>query len=66
MYPAELLAMFSPHPRGNMVFVAMSFDTAHEVHWQSVISPAISETEWSGGRLKPYRVNLTLRSDSHH
>ena len=64
MYPAELLAMFPPHPRSNMVFVAMSFDTAHEVVWQSVISLAISETEWSGERLKPHRVNLTLRSDS--
>ncbi len=47
-----------------MVFVAMSFDKAHEVVWQSVISQAISETEWSGEHLKPHRVNLTLRSDS--
>jgi hypothetical protein len=64
MYPAELFALFPPHPRSNVVFVAMSFDSAHEGVWRDVISPAISETQWMGERLKPHRVNLTLRSDS--
>lgn len=64
MYPAELLNLFPPFPRTDVVFVAMSFDHRFDDLWDKVIEPAVGQVQWQGGPLKAHRVNLTMKSDS--
>lgn len=64
MYPGELLNLFPPFPRNNIVFVAMSFDPVFTPRWENVIEPAISSTEYNGKKLTGHRIDLTKKSDS--
>ena len=64
MYPGELLNLFPPFPRNNIVFVAMSFDPVFTPRWENVIEPAISSTEYNGKKLTGHRIDLTKQSDS--
>ena len=64
MYPGEILNLFPPFPRTNMVFVAMSFDDAFFPRWKKVLEPALSKIEVNGEKLNPHRVDLANKSDS--
>ena len=64
MYPAELLNLFPPFPKTNMVFVAMSFDAKFDSRWGNVLCPAIEKVEITDEKLSPYRVDLSRKNDS--
>lgn len=64
MYPGELLNLFPPFPRTNMVFVAMSFDDAFSPRWTEVIEPAASKIKVNNEQLSAHRVDLANKNDS--
>ena len=64
MYPGELLNLFPPFPRTDMVFVAMSFDDAFLPRWVEVIQPAASSVEVNNKKLSAHRVDLVNKNDS--
>lgn len=65
MYPAELLNLFPPFPKTNMVFVAMSFDSNFNSRWTRVLFPAVSDVETNDKeKLFAHRVDLANKNDS--
>ena len=64
MYPAEILALFTPFPREDQIFVAMPFDDKFDARWDNVIKPSIEGMEWHSPRLQAHRIDLTRTSDS--
>jgi hypothetical protein len=64
MYPAEILNLFPPFPKNNMVFTAMSFDPKFKPRWDDVILPAVSSINESEGSLSAHRVDLESKNDS--
>lgn len=65
MYPAELLNLFPPFPKTNMVFVAMSFDPKFNSRWDKVLLPAVSRVGANGEeKLFAHRVDLAIKNDS--
>ena len=64
MYPAELLSLFPPFPRTNMVFVAMSFDPKFNSRWNEILSPASSKVLVNNEELFSHRVDLSKKNDS--
>ena len=64
MYPAELLNLFPPFPKTNMVFVAMSFDPKFNAKWTEILSPAASKVMVNNEALFAHRVDLANKNDS--
>jgi hypothetical protein len=64
MYPANYFGLFPPFPRGEAVFVAMSFDPRFEKRWSEVIAPGIGRVQANGKKLEPVRVDTRRISDS--
>lgn len=64
MYPAQILALFPPHARSDMVFVAMSFDPQFDALWTGVLTPAIAGVKYNGVTLKAHRIDLARKGDS--
>ena len=64
MYPGELLNLFPPYPRTNMVFVAMSFDDEFKHIWEEVIKPSVSKARFKEEQLFAHRVDIETKSDS--
>lgn len=64
MYPAELLNLFPPFPKTNMVFVAMSFDSSFKPRWANVLCPAVQKVVFKDKELFPHRVDLSSKNDS--
>jgi len=64
MYPGELLSLFPPFPRTNMVFVAMSFDDVFFPRWKEVIEPAALKIKVNNEQLRAHRVDLANKNDS--
>lgn len=59
MYPRIFVEYFREFDRAPEVFVAMPFSREFEQRWKSIYKPAINSL-----RLKPYRVNMRIVSDS--
>ena len=64
MYPAELLNLFPPFPKTNMVFVAMSFDPKFKPRWTNVLHPAAAKIAVNKNELFAHRVDLANKNDS--
>lgn len=64
MYPAELLNLFPPFPKTNMVFVAMSFDPKFKARWTEILFPAASKVSVNNKELFAHRVDLANKNDS--
>lgn len=64
MYPAELLNLFPPFPKTNMVFVAMSFDPKFMPRWTNVLCSAVHKVVFKDKELFPHRVDLSKKNDS--
>lgn len=64
MYPAELLNLFPPFPKSNMVFVAISFDPQFNSRWTEVLLPAVSKVLINNEALFAHKVNLASKNDS--
>ncbi len=64
MYPAELMNLFPPFPKTNMVFVAMSFDPKFNDRWEKVIYPAALKVLVNNEPLEAHRVDLENKNDS--
>lgn len=64
MYPGELLNLFPPFPKTNMVFVAMSFDSKYKSRWTEVLKPSAAKVLISEQKLFAHRVDLANKNDS--
>ena len=64
MYPKKYFELFSPFPRENKVFVAMSFNERFQARWEQVIAPAIRSVTVNDTPLEPHRVDTRQISDS--
>ncbi len=64
MYPLELLRLFPPFPKTNMIFVAMSFDDEFKPRWENVLEPAAKEIIVNDEKLFSHRVDLSDKNDA--
>jgi hypothetical protein len=65
MYPNSYFSLFPPFPRGNSVFVAMSFDPRFDARWDKVIAPGVARVRLASGQsLDAHRVDLRKTGDS--
>jgi len=64
VFPHNYFGLFSPFPRENKIFVAMSFDDRFQPRWEDVISPAIRSVAINDTSFEPHRVDSRRIGDS--